>query len=232
MRAMDDTVSSAIHRACADRTYKNAGNRALLALLNSLPAGRALDCGCGAGDNARILSARGWVVDGVTISPDEQSKASEGCRSVYIADLESGIPPALSDTYDLIVMSHVLEHLLNPSRVLKDARRVLAPGGVVAVALPNVLSWRHRLHFLLGRFEYEEGGIMDTTHVRFYTFASGRRLLESNGLTVSTATVEGIFPLARRMRLPYRAIMFLDRFVGTRWPGLFGWQSLYIASVR
>ena len=193
--------------------------------------GRALDCGCGAGDNARILSTRGWEVDGITISPDELSKASPNCKSVHIADLESGIPPAISGGYDLVVLSHVLEHLRNPSRLLADVHRVIAPNGVVAVALPNVLSWRHRLQFLLGRFEYEEGGIMDTTHLRFYTFASGRRLLESNGFVVSIATVEGIFPLARKAKLPSHLIRRLDRFAGASVPGLFGWQLLYIASV-
>jgi len=223
-------TAAASHRECASRIYQNAGNLALLELINSKP-GRALDCGCGAGDNARILSLRGWEVDGITISPDEQSKASQVCKTVDIADLESGLPPTISGGYELVIFSHVLEHLRNPTRVLGDAHRVLVPGGIVAVALPNVLSWRYRLRLLLGKFEYEEGGIMDATHVRFYTFASGRRLLESNGFLISTATVEGIFPLARKMRLPSGIVGLLDRFVSNYWPGLFGWQLLYIARV-
>lgn len=230
MREPDETAGAAGHSDCANRIYKNSGNLALLELIGSKPAGRALDCGCGAGDNARILSIRGWVVDGITISPDEQSKASQVCKTVLIGDLEGGLPPAVSSVYDLVVFSHVLEHLCNPSRVLNDIHRVLAPDGIVAVALPNVLNWRSRLRFLIGRFEYEEGGIMDNTHLRFYTFASGRRLLESNGFVVSTATVEGIFPLARKIRLPSRILGALDRFAGSYWPGLFGWQLLYIAN--
>jgi SAM-dependent methyltransferase len=216
---------------CADRCYENAGNPQLLDLIDIVIPGRALDCGCGAGDNARILSQRGWQVDGITISPDEQTKASQACETVHIADLESGLPPLIGDGYDLVILSHVLEHLRNPSHVLKDIHRVLVPGGIVAVALPNVLAWRYRLRLLLGRFEYEEGGIMDSTHVRFYTFASGRRLLELNGFLILTATAEGVFPLARKIKLPARIVGFLDRFVSSHWPGLFGWQLLYIASV-
>ncbi len=231
MREPGETAGALGHSECANRIYKNAGNLALLDLIASKPAGRALDCGCGAGDNSRILSLRGWDVDGITISPDEHSKASQVCKTVHLADLESGIPPAVSGGYDLVVFSHVLEHLRNPSRVLKDIPRVLGPDGIVAVALPNVLSWRFRLRFLLGQFEYEEGGIMDATHLRFYTFASGRRLLESNGLLISTATVEGVFPLARKIRLPSQIVRVLDSFAGSYWPGLFGWQLLYIASV-
>ncbi len=231
MLGSGDTAAAASNSECANRIYQNTGNLALLELIRSKPAGRALDCGCGAGDNARILSIRGWVVDGITISPDEHSKAAQVCKTVHIADLESGIPPIISGGYDLVIFSHVLEHLRNPSRVLTDVHRVLAPGGIVAVALPNVVSWRYRLRFLLGIFEYEEGGIMDTTHVRFYTFASSRRLLESNGFLISTATVEGIFPLARKIGLPSRIVRLLDQFAGSYWPGVFGWQLLYIASV-
>ena len=220
------------YRDCANRTYQNSGNLVLLELIGWKQAGRALDCGCGAGDNARILSLHGWEVDGITISSDEQAKASRICKRVCIADLESGLPGIICGGYDLVIFSHVLEHLRNPSRVLKDVHRVLVPGGIVAVALPNVLNWRHRLRFLFGRFEYEEGGIMDSTHVRFYTFASARRLLETNGFEISKATAEGIFPLARKIKLPSRIVRLLDRFVSTRWPGLFGWQLLYVASVR
>jgi SAM-dependent methyltransferase len=231
MRELDETIGVAGHSDCANRIYENSGNLALLELIGSKPAGRALDCGCGAGDNARILSTRGWQVDGITMSRDEEHKASQICRTVLIADLEAGIPTAVSGVYDLVVLSHVLEHLRNPSRILKDVHRVMAPDGIIAVALPNVLNWRSRVRFLLGRFEYEEGGIMDNTHLRFYTFASGRRLLESNGFMVSTATVEGIFPLARKIKLPSRILERLDRFAGSYWPGLFGWQLLYIASL-
>ena len=231
MREPDETPGAAGHSDCANRIYKNSGNLALLELIKSKSAGRALDCGCGAGDNARILAARGWDVDGITISLDEQDKAAQICKTVLITDLDAGLPAAVTGVYDLVVFSHVLEHLRNPSRVLNEIRRVLAPDGIVAVALPNVLNWRSRLRFMLGQFEYEEGGIMDNTHLRFYTFASGRRLLESNGFLVSTATVEGIFPLARKIMLPSRIVGRLDKFAGSYWPGLFGWQLLFVASV-
>ena len=217
------------HSDCAGRVYENAGNPALLKFIELKSPGRALDCGCGAGDNARLLSVRGWAVDGITISREEKCRASRFCEVVYIADLESGLPPEINGSYDLVIFSHVLEHLRDPSRVLKDAGRVLMPGGHVAVALPNVLAWRYRLRFLLGQFEYEEGGIMDATHLRFYTFASGKRLLESNGFQILRAGAEGVFPLARKMALPPRVVAFLDRFVAVHWPGLFGWQLLYLA---
>jgi len=192
-------------------------------------AGCALDCGCGAGDNARLLVSWGWDVVGITLSPDERSSASKFCRSTYLHDLESGIPGNAKGPFDLIVLSHVLEHLLNPGRVLQDAQRVLVPNGVVAVALPNVLNWRYRRQFVLGRFEYEEGGIMDNTHVRFYTYESGKRLLEANGFRVIVSTVDGSFPLRYVRKALPRAARYIDGLACQLWPGLFGWQLLYIA---
>src|SRR5260370_20990392 len=105
------------HSECATRTYQNNGNLALLELISSKPAGRALDCGCGAGDNSRILSLRGWDVDGITISPDEHSKASQVCKTVHLADLESGIPPAVSGGLPCVCFSPLLRHPPNPSPV-------------------------------------------------------------------------------------------------------------------
>ena len=213
---------------CNQRIYQNSGNPALLQLLIDLPPGVALDGGCGAGDNARLLRQAGWSVTGLTISPQERDIASQHCDSVCIADLNSGVPEEVRQ-FDLVIYSHVLEHLLRPDIALGEARRLLKPTGLLAIALPNVLHWRPRLKFLLGKFEYESGGIMDDTHVRFYTFQSGRELLRSNGFEIVSAQVDGWFPLPLlRPRVP-RLAKFMDSLVSRCWPGLFGWQSLYLA---
>jgi 2-polyprenyl-3-methyl-5-hydroxy-6-metoxy-1,4-benzoquinol methylase len=104
---------------CEDKLYKNQGNRSLLDLLTNRTPGRALDCGCGAGDNARILVSRGWTVTGITVSKQESVAASEFCERVILHDLESGLP-SLPLTYDLVVLSHILEHLAYPAILLKQ----------------------------------------------------------------------------------------------------------------
>ena len=214
---------------CSERVYENTGNQPLLKLLTLEPPSHALDCGCGAGDNARALSSLGWEVVGITISHCEQSKAARFCKHVYVYDLESGIPPQVTGPFKLILFSHVLEHLRHPDRILQDARKVLAPGGLVAVALPNVLNWRNRFQFFIGQFEYKESGIMDSTHVRFYTFVSGKRLLEANGFQVVTSAADGSAPLRWIRRSVPRLARYLDHLACKLWPGLFGWQLLYLA---
>jgi SAM-dependent methyltransferase len=215
-----------------ERIYENAGN---LPLLDLIPrnGGRVLDCGCGAGDNARILAGRGFRVTGITLSEGERVAAQAHCERVIVADLERGLPVGVEEGYDVVLMSHVLEHLVDPAPVLRDAARALRAGGVLAVALPNAFVLANRARILLGRFDYTEAGIMDRTHVRFYTFHTAAALLQRHGWDVIHAGATGCFPLGRARRLIPPAITGpLDR-TACRWrPGLFGLQLLYLARPR
>lgn len=157
-------------QSCVDRVYHNAGNQPLLDLFAGVEPGRVLDCGCGAGDNARILQGRGWRVTGITISQVEQQQAAAYCERVYLADLNAGLPETLDGQFDIVLLSHVLEHLVHPEPLLQSISRVLKVSGRIAVGLPNVLVYAQRFQFLVGKFDYTPTGLMDETHVRFYTF--------------------------------------------------------------
>jgi SAM-dependent methyltransferase len=212
--------------------YKNDGNPFLLDLLPQ-PPGVALDCGCGAGDNARILCDRGWRVHGVTWNALERDLASRYCAEVSLFDLNNGLPENVkrsASKFDVVVLSHILEHLVDPSVLLLEVRNVLSPHGVIAVALPNVVSWPNRLRILVGRFDYQPSGIMDESHLHFYTFASGGRLLRDSGYEIVRAKAEGGFPLWRiRALLPARWVEALNATSCRLFPGFFGGQSVYIA---
>jgi SAM-dependent methyltransferase len=229
MRADVSATVPRVGTGVPERVYDNAGNAALLALAPAT-AGRALDCGCGAGANARILRERGWEVTGITLSPGERELASRHCARVVLADLEQPLGEEVGRDYDLAVLSHVLEHLREPERLLAAVSRVLAPRGELLVALPNVLFYKMRLRALAGRFDYEPTGILDETHLRFYSFASGHALLERAGLRVLDARADGGFPLGPIRRvLPAAAARRIDA-AASRWrPGLFGEQCLYRA---
>ncbi len=101
---------------------------------------------------------------------------------------------------------------------------------MLIVALPNLLLWKNRLRLMLGRFEYTESGLMDYTHVRWYSFASARRLLERHGFRIVEATVDGGVPLGPIRRiLPKRLLAPADRLACTLAPGLLGYEMLYVA---
>mgnify|MGYP001594023487 CR=1 FL=1 len=194
--------------------------------------GSLLDCGCGAGDNAKFMSAAGWRVTGLTGSPAEQAIASQHGET-YLTDLNMGLPPHIENKYDLILLSHVLEHLVRAETLLCDLHRVCTPSTVLAVALPNVLAYPQRFAFLRGRFEYTDQGTMDKTHVRFYTYKSGARLLETSGFRVVRASVDGALPLWKLRRvLPPSFVSSLTRRACASFPGMFGFQCLYLASPK
>lgn len=213
-----------------DRVYDNTGNAPLLALAPAAP-GRALDCGCGAGANARLLSGQGWEVTGITLSQVERELAARHCTRVLLADLEQALPEEVGRGYDLIVLSHVLEHLRHPERLLETVKRLLDPKGTILVALPNALFYPIRLRVLVGRCDYEPEGILDQTHLRFYSFASGAALLERSGFRILDARASGGFPLWRiRSLLPSGAAARIDAAACSWRPGLFGCQLLYRAA--
>jgi len=224
-------LTSNASRCMTDLLYRNDGNRPLLAMLTG-PPGRVLDCGCGPGDNARLLKERGWRVTAVTNDVRERDAALPFCDNIVLADLENGLPDTLSDSFDVVIMSHVLEHLARPARLLADVRERLSSEGAAAIALPNVLHYQQRIRFLRGDFTYTDTGVLDRTHLRFYTYSTGRQLLERHGFVIVHAVPDGFLPWWRLRRvIPQQSRRPLDRWASIRWPNLLAVQSLFLAKV-
>jgi SAM-dependent methyltransferase len=186
---------------------------------------RLLDVGCGAGALGRkIRTAMNCRVVGITHSTAEAALAKDCIDEVWVCDLNSFAPP-VTDSFDCIVCSHVLEHVVCPEEVLKRLLGLLSPQGTLIVALPNILFWRQRLDFLRGHFRYTDGGLMDRTHYRFFDWSSAQALLTESGYSIADASADGFFPLSRFL---YRAGEMCDRAALKLFPGLFGFQFVFI----
>jgi 2-polyprenyl-3-methyl-5-hydroxy-6-metoxy-1,4-benzoquinol methylase len=216
----------------SERVYANAGNPDVLALIDR-EAKLVLDVGCGAGDTAALLRARDPAtrIFGITASPAEAARAACHMENCWVGDLEQDVPkPATARLYDVVVFSHVLEHLRNPARVVARFARLLRPGGVCVIAVPNVVEWRIRWSVLRGRFEYQNDGPLDVTHLRFFTFETAPRYLlaEAPELRLEHAQVSGSVPLwlLRRHMFPAALSRRIDRWGCRHWPNLFGGQIL------
>lgn len=144
---------------------------------------RVLDIGCAEGDLARALSDRGCAVSGVEHDPSAAAKADPSLERLVIADLATLDLRAEfgRSSFDVVVMGDVLEHLVDPDTVLRQARDLLRPGGRVVVSIPNVAHAAVRLSLLLGRWDYQPLGLLDATHVRFFTRKSVLSMLDSCG---------------------------------------------------
>jgi 2-polyprenyl-3-methyl-5-hydroxy-6-metoxy-1,4-benzoquinol methylase len=215
-----------------ERIYDNAGNPALCALL-APGARRVLDVGCGAGANAALLRARapGSTIEGITFSAAEAELARRQLDRCWLFDLEQSFPAELEAArFDALVCSHVLEHLREPSAVLGRLARLLRPGGCALIAVPNVLCWQQRLAFLAGRFEYRAHGVLDGTHLRFFTYDTADRYLlaEAPELRLVAKHVTGSVPLwwLRRRVLPRRWSAGIDALGCRARPNLFGTEIL------
>jgi 2-polyprenyl-3-methyl-5-hydroxy-6-metoxy-1,4-benzoquinol methylase len=144
---------------------------------------RVLEVGCSVGHVTEHLVAAGNTVVGVEIDPDAADAAREFADRVHVVDLD--VTP-LSDVepsqFDVMIFGDVLEHLRQPGRSLVDACSLLAPGGRVIVSVPNVAHVDMRLMLLEGRWEYQPTGLMDDTHLRWFTKSSLRQMLGDAGL--------------------------------------------------
>lgn len=210
-----------------DRQVYGGVNRAVA---EAIPAftGSILDLGCGDGSFGVWLKSKGVrSVTGITIHGTEASLARRSLDRVIEADLDRW-QPDLEDRYDGIVASHVLEHLADPWNLLKKLRRAAKPGAWLVVALPNVLFWRQRLAFLRGEFRYTDGGIMDSTHLRFFDWKTAGALLTKTGWAVGKQTADGGFP-GSRWTGPLREP--IDRLACKACPGLFGFQFVFRAQL-
>jgi 2-polyprenyl-3-methyl-5-hydroxy-6-metoxy-1,4-benzoquinol methylase len=206
-----------------DRLVEEAGGLgdSHLWLLRHVPAGaRVLDCGCAGGYLARVLVRAGCSVDGVELESAAAELARPLCREVFVGSLEDPVLLAsLAGPYDRILFGDVLEHLRNPEAVLGRVRRVLAPGGRVLISLPNVANWKIRWDLLRGRFEYQDSGLLDRTHLRFYTYRSAQGLVQAAGFRIVAQDLTHTLPRTRLGGLIARHL------VRTR-PNLFAHQTL------
>lgn len=221
-------LSPAALATYADRRYADGGNLALVQLI--APEHRkVLDVGCGSGDTGRLLAARGCEVHGITASAAEYPAAAAVLARVTLADVERTDPGYAPGSFDAMVLSHLLEHLVAPAAALKRLARWVRPGGGVYIAVPNIAYWRERWHHVSGRFEYTDHGIRDQTHLRFFTVDSAKSLVASAGLRVVSVTVEGHAPLRPLRAIAPGAAAWIDRAACRVFPNLFGYQILIVA---
>lgn len=146
-----------------------------------------LDVGCADGSTGLVLKQRfpGCRVVGVEPVGGAADLAAKRLDEVYRAPVEQLPFAQLAGAFDLVLLGDVLEHLVDPWTMLGRLREVISPTGLVVATLPNVRNWRVvRDLALRGRWEYAEAGIMDRTHLRFFTRSGIRALFAQAGFSV------------------------------------------------
>lgn len=169
-----------------DSDYFSAARTAILPLLSD-NAERVLEIGCGAGQTLAMLKQQGFCRQtvGVECFADAAAQAKNRVDDVYCLDVEKQALPADLGRFDLILLLDVLEHLVDPWSFLSRLRhQYLTDQGHIIISLPNARHFSLVLPLLLGRFDYQERGILDKTHLRFFTRKSMHELIAGAGLSI------------------------------------------------
>jgi 2-polyprenyl-3-methyl-5-hydroxy-6-metoxy-1,4-benzoquinol methylase len=186
----------------ASYQYFEDVNWGLLRLWGKRRGLRVLDVGCGFATTSEHIQKRGNDVTGIESSAVACEVGAKRVSRMIHADLVTA--PLAGLQFDVIIFADVLEHLPWPVGVLRRYLDALAPGGSVIVSLPNVGLWSVRLAHLFGRWDYEETGVLDRTHLRFFTRKSAKWLLDQAGLepvrtVYNPGLVRPFVPLAKKL---------------------------------
>jgi SAM-dependent methyltransferase len=145
------------------------------------------------------------------------------------ADLDRGVPEEAAEggPYDVILCADILEHVRQPEKLLREVRSMIAPGGVLIASVPNFGHWYARVRTALGLFDYDQRGVLDNGHVRFFTRRGLMRRLRNAGYDVVRQEATGLplDVLASGSGGGVRGMLrFIDRLLVNVRPTLFGYQ--------
>ena len=178
-----------------------------------------------------MLQGTGQAIDAVEPNPHWAEHARAFYRNVYPSTIEEANLPG--QTYDAIVCADVLEHVPDPLGVLKQLRRVATDDALFVISLPNVAHLAVRLMLLFGKFPKMDRGILDRTHLHFFTKDTAAALLQSAGLRIERVSCTGV-PLdevwkSGEGKMLFNVLMRTQHLFLSALPRLFAMQWIFIA---
>ena len=188
--------------------------RKILDLAKNSFGGKILDIGCARGYlGRRIKEMGGKYVAGIEISQEAAQEAKTVLDKVYVFDVQKHwLPEVKEQKFELVILSELLEHVFDPVFVLKNVSEILLSNGEVVITTPNFMVWTNRIRFLFGNFKYQEQGMFDFGHIRWFTYQYLQDVLKKSGFKIVQEN-HIIFPgkLTRFLKL---------------WPSLFAHQLI------
>lgn len=176
-----------------------------------------LDIGCSDGQMGEIIKKeKDAIVFGVDISESAISEAKSKIDDAYILNIEEEIlkwPEEIKNQkYDYIIISEVLEHIVEPEKFLEKLKEVIQKNTEIIITVPNILFWKNRLRIFFGNFDYTEQGLMDEGHVHFFSWQSFKKTIWRAGYEI----------IAINNHIPTRG----TKKIGKIFPGLFSYQFI------
>jgi 2-polyprenyl-3-methyl-5-hydroxy-6-metoxy-1,4-benzoquinol methylase len=225
-------------RSVADSPYQfkksdaYSSHSVILRLAGQGRCRRLLDVGAAHGYLAGELRSQGFQVTGLEADSVLGEEAAKHCDEFLLLDLDGPLP-RFTQPFDLIIFGDVLEHLRDPKAVLCAFARHLSDNGEVIISLPNIANIYVRLNLLFGRFDYQDRGLLDRTHLHFFTRKSFRQFMSDAGFELETLTATPI-PLPLVVPASYQGRVFAalhaaNAWLARNWQTLFGYQFVAVA---
>lgn len=216
------------------KDFEGSSHRILIDLIRrfSTPGGTLLDLGAAGGELGAAVRDQFHRTLGFEYDVDRLPQLKEHFDAAVIADLET--VRRLPKNVHAIVLADIIEHLKDSTGLLRCVRESLADDGRLFLSVPNIANVTVRLGLLFGIFEYRDRGILDYTHLRFFTMRTIRREVENAGFrivavrgsSVPVRLIIGRFTPEPLLRLGEKVLTWITRV----WRGLFAYQIIIVAS--
>lgn len=190
-----------------------------------------LEIGCATGYIGRHLKQKmGCKIYGIELDKQSAEKAIQYYEKIFIADVENeDILKGLQTKYDYILCMNVVEHLKKPEIAIIKLKELLKDNGYMILTIPNIAHFSIRLKLLFGNFKYEEYGILDCDHIKFFTLKSIKELIKESGLLIEHFSIDPDNGIPKfhglLLRLP-GGVAFLRMFYSF-FPRFFGYQFIF-----
>lgn len=211
-----------------DKLMPGSSHRVIIGkITDSAEIKKILDIGIGAGILGRWFSSKDYEICGIEPNPIWAREAKEYYKDIFIGTLEE-TPTDFFQDVDVVVCGDVLEHMADPKSTLKMVVSIHKKGTVFIISVPNIANIWVRLNLLFGKFDYTERGILDKTHIKFFTKKSLKSMLEESGLDnieiiptpIPLDLVNIFFKTSKLGQLIYLLLLWMTK----RFPTLLGYQ--------
>ena len=214
------------------KPYKYSSHSWIISLVN--PSSTVFDVGCSTGFIGKSLLNKKCSVYGIELDKISAKEAQKSYKQVIVGDIEKKNIKRYIQFFDYIIFGDVLEHTSNPGQILRKYRQYLKPDGKIIVSMGNIAHWTIRLSILLGIFNYTKKGILDSTHLSFYTQKSLIALIIKCGYKIKKVKyapipLPSVFP--RLAHHPwFKLINMINYYITICWKNMFTFQFIVLAS--